>query len=82
MKAKLFELRQRFWLWLYRLAGSKVGPEADEFWDRHWWSMVAFRMKELAGLKKAGQRIVKLLFVEDEGHPRDIRDSSREVRDR
>ena len=75
--------QRKFWFWLYALAGRHVGPETDEYWDIHWWRLVATRMNEIAesglGIRFA-EAIVFDKFVLGEHLDREYRPYSREVR--
>ena len=84
LRQKSRAFRRKFWLGLYLWAGERVGPEADEFWDRHWWRVVQVRLRELRS-SDLGEGTVRLLFMGNEGEAidgqgRDYRDTQRESR--
>ncbi len=68
---------RKFWLKLYCFAGDRVGPEVDEYWDKHYWRVIRTRLSELAN-SDLGLNMVKILFFEErDGEPRD---SGRDIR--
>ena len=75
---KWSSFRQKFWLKVYLFAGNRVGPEVDEYWDKHYWRVVSARLAEL-GNSDLGLNMVKLLFF-DEARDEETRDMGRDVR--
>lgn len=81
VRERLSSFLRKFWLWLYLWAGRRVGPETAEFWDQHWWTLVAYRMRELAR-SDMGANFITVLFGDIEVTPpsRETRPRTREVR--
>jgi hypothetical protein len=67
---------------VYRAAGRRVGPEVEEYWDDHWYDTVAYRLAELSQ-SEFGLGIARLIIEGgEEPAGRDLRDTTRESRDR